>query len=426
MEIKDKSAAASCFVFSLPKAGSTLANALVRDLGAEVGMTYRSIMDEYFAKGIVDSDIPLDVGQSLEANGYVYGGFRYLPPGLDIPFLEASRKIFLVRDPRDMLVSWFFSSRQSHILPGIASEVESSELKKRFIEEREKAQQLEINDWVMQKTRGIVELLLSYDSVLRNPLTKIYRYEDVIFDKSAWAADIAKHFGWDITAARCSEISQRHDIRVGVEDPSRHIRNVTPGDFKNKLSAETISELNYHLRPFLEAFRYADISEYYLDTLELFKKQRVVGVLMNAVSADIIADIKSLPLSENRNSTLIDDRSVECIGYWLEELNAGADGLKTDVPFLICYVLRFHQPVADVVLGASVFHSGTEEQFGRNTMEFGPLSFKAGSCILLKWHFSGLPYAGEYLASVGMSSHTTGAFCFRQYRMRSFSLSKSI
>lgn len=50
----------SCFALSLPKAGSVLANYLVRYLGAEMGMNLRSLMDEFFSGGIADADIPVD------------------------------------------------------------------------------------------------------------------------------------------------------------------------------------------------------------------------------------------------------------------------------------------------------------------------------------------------------------------------------
>jgi hypothetical protein len=416
----------SCFVFSLPKAGSSLANALVRDLGCAAGLRYRSIMDEFFAQGVEDAHIPVEVSQSFEPTGTVYGGFRYLPPNVHIPVLPASRKIFLVRDPRDILTSWYFSVRESHVLPGGACEKEE-EYKNRFIDEREKALSLEINRWVLKRTQGLIELLLSYKAILNDPLTRIFRYEDVIFNKPSWALEIVRHFGWDISEAKCKDIALRHDIRVVQEDSAQHIRNVKPGDHKDKLSLETILELNRRLLPFLEAFRYADSDQYFPEAIDLFSAQHeqpITCVLITETSPEEIAGNVYLPLRSDSSGEVIDNGSTECLGYWLEQ--CGSNGTwKTGVPFQICYALRFNRQMSNVVLGVSVYSSESELQFGRNTSEFGPLSFTARGCILVKWHFSGLYYSGEYLASVGVSSHASpDAFLFRQFRMRSFVLSE--
>jgi hypothetical protein len=296
----------------------------------------------------------------------------------------------------------------------------------RFLDAREEALSLEINHWVLQKAQGLIELLLSYRSILNDRLTRIFRYEDVIFDKPSWALDIASHFGWDISGTTCREIALRHDVRVTQEDPSNHIRNVRPGDHKDKLSPTTILELNRRLRPFLEAFRYADTHQFFPEAIDLFSawyEQPIACVLICETTPEEIPDRDCLPLNSGSDVQEITNGSTECLGYWIEQSESDGNW-KTDVPFRICYVLRFNSKQSDVVLGVSIYSAEAELQFGRNTFEFGPLSFAVGSCVLVKWHFSGLRYSGEYLASVGVSSHAApGAFLFRQFRMRSFVLS---
>jgi hypothetical protein len=53
------------------------------------------------------------------------------------------------------------------------------------------------------------------------------------------------------------EIAQRFDIFPGQEDPSAHIRKVTPGDYKQKLKPETIAQLNDFFQDILSRYQYS-------------------------------------------------------------------------------------------------------------------------------------------------------------------------
>ncbi len=144
----------SVLAFSIWKAGSSLLYALLRELCPHAGLTYFGLDDELFEQDSFKR--PLDVGSVFVDRGYCYGGFRCFP-FYPVPILESARTIWLVRDPRDMLVSLYV--------------------------ERERAKTMSTDEWVGE---NYAAPLLSLEGCFAQGFTRrsnvaIYRYEDVIF-----------------------------------------------------------------------------------------------------------------------------------------------------------------------------------------------------------------------------------------------------
>jgi hypothetical protein len=70
------------------------------------------------------------------------------------------------------------------------------------------------------------------------------RYEDVIYDKENWVADLVDHFRWGVPSKAICSIAARHDVIPASEDESKHVRQVHPGNFRKHLKPETITYLN--------------------------------------------------------------------------------------------------------------------------------------------------------------------------------------
>ena len=92
---------------------------------------------------------------------------------------------------------------------------------------------------------------------LRNIPHKLYRYEDIIFDKLAWANDMLAYLGLAAPAAVVERLVAQNDLRPPVEEITQHVRKVVPGDHREKLKTETIAELNTRLAPILEKYGYS-------------------------------------------------------------------------------------------------------------------------------------------------------------------------
>ena len=83
-------------------------------------------MGEFFNLGIRAPQAPASTSRIFLDRGYCYGGFRFLPESFEIPILGQVKSLLLVRDPRDMLVSHYFSTRSSHPAPGSKSTLTTS------------------------------------------------------------------------------------------------------------------------------------------------------------------------------------------------------------------------------------------------------------------------------------------------------------
>jgi hypothetical protein len=224
----------------------------MRDLSSRVGLTYVSIMEEFFAIGLPDANMPPETSAIFVPHGYCYGGFRYLPRRFEIPILADAKPILLVRDPRDMLVSHYYSMRDSHPEPGNALKSVNSRMTM-----RDWARSLEIDDYVHKAAETFRRFLTNYRTILcADYSTKIFRYEDVIYRKAEWVEGIADHFGFEMTPAVAAEIAGKQDIIPEKESTSQHVRQVHPGNFKQKLRPDTVAQLDEYFAEEMVFFGY--------------------------------------------------------------------------------------------------------------------------------------------------------------------------
>ena len=247
----------SVMAFSLAKAGSTLLYDLLSMLAPAAGLTYFSVEDALFAQDVSVNRRPANVGNLFAQTGYCYGGFRQFP-AYPIPVLHSTKSIFLVRDPRDMAVSLYFSMMKSHVLPDAQ---EGGTARADMERARAAVAAVAIDDWathsaVIQYTRMFEGYLAQ--GFLWRPNVVTYRYEDVIFAKREWLADICDWFEWDVPTETRDAIADRFDIRPDAERPDQHVRQVTPGNFRSHLSEATIARLNDMFGEYLRLWDYRE------------------------------------------------------------------------------------------------------------------------------------------------------------------------
>jgi hypothetical protein len=243
--------APSVVAMSLPKAGSTLLFEMLKHLAPKAGLAYVSVQDFFFANGLRLAEQPHEAGSLFLPRGYCYGGFRG-PPPYAIPILDAARCVVLVRDPRDMAVSHWYSVTQSHVVP-------KAEQGEHFMAgARAKALAHGRDAHVMQVARGLdsqYDRLLS-SGILHRDATAVFRYEDVIFRKREWVDAICAWFGWDVPADARARVADQHDVRPATPDPSAHIRQVTPGNHRAELDDKRRAQIDRILARWLEMFGY--------------------------------------------------------------------------------------------------------------------------------------------------------------------------
>ena len=223
----------SVFIVGLVKSGSTLLNRIMRPITVAAGLNYSAPASEMFARGLKLKGAVID----FEPFGHAYGGFRDLP--WPLPTFGADRTVLLVRDPRDALTSLYFSVAYSHVPPGTA---DSPKLLAAFEARRARVRAMAIDDFVLQEAKGQERLMRR---ILANtPRHRLYRYEEIIFDKLAWTVDMVEYLGLSPPPHLVSTVVARNDVLPAEDAPLEHVRHVTPGDHRDKLRPETIAALD--------------------------------------------------------------------------------------------------------------------------------------------------------------------------------------
>jgi hypothetical protein len=240
------------FAFGLRKSGSSIMNSMVNALADMNGVRYVDVAGRLFEKGVSVPAWQNDAGmQALLRGGNLYGGFRNAPLGLvGHPLLAAGPKLLLVRDPRDALVSDYFSSAFSHSVPAGGDERDV------LLAARSRALQATIGDWVLRRAQGFRQTMRDYDPFLAMPRMLVYRYEQAILDKRWFLGDVCRHFGWTVTEEQIGLILGWADVMPEEEKPTQFVRKVRPGDHRDKLDDKTIATLNEIFAAELEAFGY--------------------------------------------------------------------------------------------------------------------------------------------------------------------------
>lgn len=253
IEVPEPSQYESFFVFSIQKAGSVMLDGIMEDICTNLDIPFINIPSSAFQQGIPESLLIIDeIHSILNHKGYCFAGFRSVPEYLysfPLENLKKSKKILLIRDPRDILVSHYFSIKNSHEVPTGKQGMEILEL-------RQKAQNIEINDYVLQQSKNFQDLFTRFSIIEEDNLLKVFRYEDIIFNKEQWIEDMLNFLEFNLSKETIKNISNKYDIFPEKEDPNKHIRKVTPGDFNDKLKADTITQLNIDFSKILLKYNY--------------------------------------------------------------------------------------------------------------------------------------------------------------------------
>jgi hypothetical protein len=243
--------------FSLDKAATQYTKSILKRCASQAGMVPVSIQDYAFA-----TDFPYlhelsaakmaHYSHIFKPKGYLYSVFGGMVEG--IAELEKYIIVLMLRDPRDVLVSEFFSTAYSHVAPyGPSAKYEE------FISQRRTAQSMTIDEYVTADSERLYEILRRYKLLLidKHPNIYITTYEEMLADFQHWLIGLS---GWCqlpiTTELRETLLQQNERLRPKDEDVRRHLRKGQAGDYKEKLKKETIDYLNRKFASIFEEFGY--------------------------------------------------------------------------------------------------------------------------------------------------------------------------
>lgn len=238
-----KSGNPSFIFFTVHKAGSSIISMRLSPLFAKNGYQVADL-SSFFAKTNPAGRNRFFQNEKQKENvfsakGIFYAAFRY---PFSFPHFDEHKILLVLRDPRDVLVSHYFSTRFSHPVQNMD-----------FAELKEQAGRMDIDQYVLHIADDFVARYSAYVEFLSKKNVLFLRYEDMISDPGSFEEKVRAFSGISINRG---ELVSAADFKVEKEDPTQHKRYVQSGDHKRKLQSETIAELNRRFGNSLEKFGY--------------------------------------------------------------------------------------------------------------------------------------------------------------------------
>ena len=197
---------------------------------------------------------------NFEKTGHMYGPIRIsanqtspvytrlVEPATQTEFIRDKTAIFLVRDPRDILVSAYFSFGFNHGYSPV------EEIRERQMRSRKEIQEMTIDEYVLSAVDTVRDNFKTVDELHRAcDRSVVLRYEQMVTDFDAFIKEFTKYM--DIKPSVVRQMFERTRPKV-KEDTTSHRRSGKPGGFKGKLQDQTIDELNSLLESTLNQFQY--------------------------------------------------------------------------------------------------------------------------------------------------------------------------
>ena len=238
--------APSVLFYSYYRCGSMFLSRALRDLALANGFQHLDYCS-YFVKvhpeqgsKLFDKEI---LSRAFHPKGCYYGTLRRAYP---IPSHQLYRSVLLLRDPRDCLVSHYYSVRDSHTLNNLGN-----------LTARREALEIDIDQWVIRHAGQYAEDFRQFhDQLVGKPGVLFLRYEEMVTAFPEFILKIAEHAGLHQKTQVIDRIVQQADFEVSGENILSHKRSVQPGNHLKKLKRATVDELNEALSGILELFDY--------------------------------------------------------------------------------------------------------------------------------------------------------------------------
>ncbi len=231
--------------FSMHRSGSSLVHRVLRERARAEGLRTVNLARYFTLAGrSLDAAFESEAWRErvFSPRGYYYGVFRRMRP---VPELDRFQVLLLLRDPRDVLTSQFFSLTRGHRM-----------MSADHYDRRRRARRMDIDAFVLDRASDWRQRYREYVRYLfGRPTVLLVRYEDLIDDFSGHWRTIVDHMGWGSESAPAVPAV---DFTVEREDPRAHKRQVGWGDHRDKLKPGTVRHLNRTFEGILDELGYPE------------------------------------------------------------------------------------------------------------------------------------------------------------------------
>ncbi len=222
----------SILFFTVHKSASTFIKNTVMELLAHENLTVINFSG-YLSKNAQEKTYNNfgKMGKLLKPKGYFYGAFRSY---YQFPEMERFKILLVLRDPRDVLNSYYFSTLYNHPIG-----------RKEVLEEREQFANMDIDTFVLQKAPEFKKKYSDFcKHLLHRPNVVLLQYEDMISNFTPWLNKLSDFLEIKSNDEVKKNIITKTSFKVKKEDKNSFIRSIKANDYKDKLKPETITKLN--------------------------------------------------------------------------------------------------------------------------------------------------------------------------------------
>jgi hypothetical protein len=233
----------SILFFTTYKCASSFAGEIINELTEDAG--YKHVdFDSYFYHLEKDTDreyIKLFSNNAFRGCGMIYGPMRHYQP---IPSIDQYKILLILRDPRDVLVSHYYSAKYSH-------EISTTKMRNK----RKKIKNQNIDEFVLERTEEFSGIYNQYkDKILNLRGVVFVRYEDMISNPKNFITKLYNILDIDINNKDIDKIVKDRMIMPKEEQKYSHRRSGKSGQYLDKLKPETISIINLKLENIISVF----------------------------------------------------------------------------------------------------------------------------------------------------------------------------
>ena len=197
---------------------------------------------------------------TFEKRGFIYGPIRlsYRPQSLiyktfvshvsRTDFIRGKIAIFFIRDPRDLLVSSYYSFGYTHGFSKV------KQINEQQCELRDKIRRKTIDTYALEQAKQLLICLQTADALVRTCRRGlVLRYEDMICNWQKFSSALTMELDFDEPV-----LCQTYDLSrpLDKENLTSHRRSGRPGAYREELSASTVAALNVLFAPVFARYQY--------------------------------------------------------------------------------------------------------------------------------------------------------------------------
>jgi len=229
-----KSRHRSIIFFTAHKCASVYISRILKALSEDAKMTHIDFSLYFYFTDPSKRELfsnPAFLKNAFKKRGYYYGPYREFH---NIPDMDEYAVLLVLRDPRDVLTSQYYSIAYSHPITN-----------RKLLLRRREAQQMTVDEYVLRARHRVRRVYETYCSeLLGRPNVLFLKYEDMVADFEPWLRRAAEHVGLDGNELLLRRIIGEADFEVKGDDVYSHKRKVKQGDHRRQLKRETIEILN--------------------------------------------------------------------------------------------------------------------------------------------------------------------------------------